>query len=110
MFERLKKKWNVNGWRLLLILITFAIGGSLCGYGGKKFMSWMGIEEAWIYIPVYIVLVTLLWPICVLIVSIPFGQYKFFKSYLRKIFRWFGKRVGSQESGVGSRESVSDSE
>ena len=110
MFERLKQKWSVNGWRLLLILITFAIGGSLCGWLGKMIMGWMGIKGAWIYIPVYIVLVTLLWPICVLIISIPFGQYKFFKGYLRKIFRWFGRKVGSQESGVRSRESVSDGE
>jgi len=89
MLERLKQKWNVNGWRLLFILITFALGGSACGYLGKMIMGWMGIT-GWIYVPIYIVLITLLWPICVLVLSIPFGQYKFFRGYLRKIFRWFG--------------------
>ena len=97
MLDRLKQRWNVNGWRLLLIIVTFALGGSLCGWLGKIIMGWMGVKGAWIYIPVYILLITLSWPLCVLVLSIPLGQYKFFKAYLRKIFRWFGKRVGVDE-------------
>jgi hypothetical protein len=100
MFERLKQKWNVGGWRLFLILVTFAIGGSLCGYAGKKIMSWMGIDSVAVYIPVYIVIITLLWPICVLIISIPFGQYRFFTNYLRKMFRWFGRKVEKKDEKI----------
>jgi hypothetical protein len=36
MIKHLQKKWNVNGWRLLLILVTFSVGGSLTGIIGKK--------------------------------------------------------------------------
>jgi len=107
MLERLKHKWNVNGWKLLLILTTFAIGGSACGYLGKRIMGWMGIDSVAVYIPVYIVLITLLWPICVLIISIPFGQYKFFKIYLRKIFRWFGKKVQPPNPLKGEQDPLS---
>jgi hypothetical protein len=90
MFDRLRKKWKVNGLQLLLILCTFAIGGSMTGYVGKRIMPLFGIDTPWLFIPVYILLVTILWPVMVLIVSIPFGQFKFFTGYLTKI----GRRMG----------------
>ncbi len=62
MFERLQKKWKVSGGRLLLILVTFAIGGSLTGYLGKNVMSLLGITQPFAYIPIYIIVVTLIWP------------------------------------------------
>ena len=91
MFERLKHKWKVSGWRLLLILITFAVGGSLTGLAGRKIMFWTGIESSLAYIPVYILVVSLLWPISVLLVSIPFGQFRFFLHYLQRLFSKLGK-------------------
>jgi len=87
MFGRLRNKWKVNGWQLLLILITFALGGSLCGYLGRVVLTWLDIDSAAIRIPLYVVIVTLLWPLCVLAISIPFGQFTFFVNYLKKIFR-----------------------
>ena len=36
MFEKLRQKWKVNVLQLVLILCTFAIGGSLTGFAGKK--------------------------------------------------------------------------
>lgn len=92
MFERLKQKWKVNGWQLLLIIVTFALGGSLCGYLGRQILNIFNIEQNAIRIPLYIILVTLLWPICVLAISIPFGQFPFFKNYIRKIFSRFRKK------------------
>ncbi len=86
MFKNLQTKWNVTGSRLVLILITFAFGGSLTGYFGKKIMHLSGIENAAVYVPVYIIVVTLIWPLMVLLVSIPFGQASFFIAYLKKMF------------------------
>ena len=108
MLSRLQKKWKVNGWRLLLILLTFAIGGSATGYIGKRVLSLLNIDEPWIYIPVYIIVVTLIWPLMVLIVSIPFGQFTFFLSYIKKLgSRIAGKRLNVTQiavfaSGTGS--------
>jgi formyltetrahydrofolate-dependent phosphoribosylglycinamide formyltransferase len=99
MFDRLQQKWKVNGLQLALILCTFAIGGSLTGYAGRRLMPLLGIEQDWLWIIVYIIVVTLLWPLSVLLVSIPFGQFRFFVQYLKKI----GKRMGL--TGVGSQES-----
>ena len=85
MLEHLQKKWKVNGGRALLILMTFAIGGSLTGYLGKRVMSWLGIKEVVVYIPIYILLITLLWPMMVMVVSLFTGQFVFFRHYLRRL-------------------------
>src|SRR5262245_57235 len=85
MFERLRKKWKVNGLQLGLIIATFAIGGSLTGFVGKKIMNALAIELDWLWAVIYILLITLIWPIMVLVVSIPFGQFPFFRKYIRKI-------------------------
>ncbi|WEK36772.1 MAG: phosphoribosylglycinamide formyltransferase [Candidatus Pseudobacter hemicellulosilyticus] len=90
MFQRLQQKWKVSAWRVLIILITFATGGSLCGYLGRQILAWLDIEQNLIRIPLYIIIVTLLWPLCVLLISIPLGQFGFFTRYLARM----GRRMG----------------
>ncbi|MBL7723918.1 MAG: hypothetical protein JNK27_07200 [Chitinophagaceae bacterium] len=85
MFEGLQKKWKVNGLQLTLILCTFAIGGSATGFVGKKIMNVLAIGQDWLWAVIYIVLVTLLWPLMVILISIPFGQFRFFSVYIRKL-------------------------
>ena len=85
MFERLRKKWKVGGLQLALILLTFAIGGSLTGCVGKKIMNWLAIQQDWLWAVIYILIVTIIWPLAVIIVSIPFGQFSFFTRYIKKI-------------------------
>lgn len=109
MFEKLKQRWGVNGFNLLLIIITFAAGGSLCGYAGRKILALAGLEQGATWVIVYIFLITLLWPLAVLLVSIPLGQFGFFKRYIGKIFgRFTKKKAGNIKhiaifaSGAGS--------
>jgi hypothetical protein len=90
MFERLQKKWKVNGWQLAPIIATFAIGGSVTGFLGKKIMNALAIGQDWLWTLIYILLITLIWPLAVIIISIPMGQFRFFRRYLRKI----GSRMG----------------
>jgi hypothetical protein len=90
MFDKLKQKWKVNGLQLLLIICTFAIGGSLTGFAGKKIMNLLSVNADWLWAIIYILLVTIIWPIMVLLVSIPFGQFRFFLTYTRKL----GKKLG----------------
>jgi hypothetical protein len=87
MLKRLQQKWNVNTWQLALIFCTFAIGGSTCGYLARKLLGLVDIQSGWFFIPLYLLLVTLLWPLCVVIISIPLGQFRFFKTYIHKIFK-----------------------
>jgi UPF0716 family protein affecting phage T7 exclusion len=96
MFNRLKQKWKVNGWQLALILVTFALGGSLCGYLGRLLLGLMEVEQTTVRIPLYILLVTLLWPVCVIVISIPFGQFGFFRNYLKKMGRRLAGRKKQQ--------------
>ncbi len=108
MLNKLKHRWGVNNLNLLLIILTFALGGSVCGFVGRKILSVTSIEKGALWIIVYIVLVTLLWPLCVLIISIPLGQFVFFKKYLVKIWtRMSGKKknpvhIAIFASGAGS--------
>jgi hypothetical protein len=90
MFTRLKQKWKVSGLQLALILITFAIGGSATGFVAKKIMNALPIHQDWLWTIVYILLVTIIWPMAVITVSIFFGQYKFFSGYVRRL----GEKVG----------------
>ena len=90
MFEKLRQKWKVNVFQLVLILCTFAIGGSLTGYTAKKIMNALPIEADWLWAIIYILLITIIWPVMVLIISLPFGQFRFFYSYTRKL----GQKMG----------------
>lgn len=57
---------------------------------GQKIMNALNISQDWLWAIVYIILVTLIWPLAVLVVSIPFGQFNFFRGYIRKL----GKKMG----------------
>jgi hypothetical protein len=100
MFERLQKKWKVGGLRLFLILCTFAIGGSATGFVGKKIMNELSIGQDWLWGVVYILLITIIWPLAVLIVSIPFGQFRFFSRYIHKI----GEKIGAVKQSDNSKK------
>jgi hypothetical protein len=84
-FKKLQEKWKVNGLQLILILCTFAVGGSLCGWVGRRVIALFSIDNKIVWLVLYILLITILWPLSVLLVSIPFGQLSFFKKYLSKI-------------------------
>jgi formyltetrahydrofolate-dependent phosphoribosylglycinamide formyltransferase len=107
MFERLQRKWKVNGLQLTLIIFTFAIGGSLTGYVARKLMPVLHIDQPWLWVVVYVILITLIWPLMVILISFPFGQFRFFRKYLRKI----GRRIGlsSKQSAVGSGQPAAGS-
>lgn len=69
-------------------------------------MNLLDIDTRAIWIIVYIILVTLIWPMAVLLISIPFGQFRFFTAYLKKM----GKRMriipgGSERTREKSNQS-----
>lgn len=87
--EKLQDKWKLNSLvQVIVVLIIFALGGSTCAFLGRKIMPNFGFESKGVgYWFVYIFIVTLLWPLCVLAYSIIFGQYNFFKKYLSQMGR-----------------------
>jgi len=93
MFKKLQERWKVNIWNLLLILITFALGGSACGKLSGILLNLWSNDKTFIWWVLYIILVTIMWPFCVLIISIPLGQFSFFKNYIQRIAK---KMVGKK--------------
>lgn len=85
MLQRLQKKWKVSGRQLFTILLIFSLGGSLTGFAVKKFIAVFEIEFFFLKTVVYILLLTLIWPLAILIVSLPLGQFPFFKKYIARI-------------------------
>lgn len=111
MFEKLKARWKVNTLNLVLVITTFALGGSLCGYAGRKILLLTNLDKGVTWFVLYFILITLLWPICVILISIPLGQFNFFKNYLVKIWRKMSgakstpstkKRIAIFASGTGT--------
>ncbi len=85
MLQKLQQKWKVGTGRLLLILTSFALGGSLCGWLGRKLLGLWGLEKSAAYYILYVVVITILWPLCVLVIGSGLGQFRFFRNYLSKI-------------------------
>lgn len=85
MFKKLKTKWGVGLLRLVIILCVFAIGGSLAGFAARKIMAQTSVEHPIAWTVLYIVVVTVCWPVAVLLVSIPFGQFSFFRHYIARM-------------------------
>jgi hypothetical protein len=95
MFEKLQQKWKVSGPRLALIIATFAIGGSLTGYVGKKIMNLLSIQQDWLWAIVYILIITILWPIAVLGCQYSFWPVSLFsKVYSERLVNkiWGGQK------------------
>jgi len=95
MFKKLQERWKVNMWNLILIIATFALGGTSCGELSKALLKLWSDDKTFVWWVLYIILVTILWPFCVLLISIPFGQFKFFKNYIQRIAK---KMMGKKES------------
>ena len=88
MFERLRQKWKVSGTQLFLILCVFAITGTATAFITRQITSWMDLNSssAWYWI-VKIAVLIIGYQLLLLIVSIPFGQFRFFWNFEKKIFR-----------------------
>ena len=103
MFERLQQKWRVGPFQMVLIMICFALGGSVTGYTAKKTINLLSVEKDWLWTIVYILLVTVIWPLAVLIVSFFFGQFRFFKGYVTRLGQSMGL-INSRQFAVQSSE------
>ena len=104
MFKRLQQKWKVGPIQIILIIICFAIGGSLTGFVAKKIMNVFALDQDWLWAIAYILLVTIIWPLAVVVVSIFFGQFKFFSGYVLRLGRKFGI-IKRSASGIQNSES-----
>src|SRR6478609_3790392 len=91
MFQKLQNKWKVGGWQLFLIFCVFAITGTLTAYISRQITDWMDIDRTspWFWLLKILVLI-FGYQIFILLISFPFGQFRFFWNYEKKILRRFG--------------------
>ena len=92
-FKRLQEKWKLGTGQFWLVILTFALGGSLSGRLCSFLLKLVFLEKNWAFWLVYPLFLTILWPFSVIFVSLFTGQFAFFKGYLG--------RVGSRLLGGG---------
>ena len=87
MLEKLKKKWNVGPVQLVLILCVFAITGTATAYITRMVTTWLNLESSsvWYWIAKGVVLI-IGYQILILLVSIPFGQFRFFWKFEKRLW------------------------
>jgi hypothetical protein len=102
--EKLKKRWGLkSNFQVLLILIVFSINGSFAAWIARPLTEFIGLEyettNPWLFWPVRIILIFLIYQITLPFVGLCFGQFKFFwnfftkKMLLRMGFKRFFKEV-----------------
>jgi len=83
--NKLQKKWGLSTTQFWLVILTFALGGSLSGKLCTNIMDLVFLERNWTFWLVYPLLLTILWPFSIIFVSFFTGQFSFFKGYLGRV-------------------------
>ncbi len=93
MFERLKKRWNIqNNFQVIIILVVFAITGSLTVYVRKAIFDLIGITaetHLLIKIPFYIIVLLAVYNFLLIVIGSVFGQFRFFWDFEKRFFGRF---------------------
>ena len=85
MLEKLRLKWKVSHRQLMLILCVFAITGTTTAYISRSITSWLNIDGGFAYYFTKLMVLVFGYQIIILIVSVFFGQFRFFWNYEKKI-------------------------
>ena len=92
IINKIKKKWGIkSNLQLLIIFLVFGITGSTAAWISNPILNFMGLKQAtisaWIYWPIRIIIIFPVYQILLLIIGTIFGQSKFFKSFIKKMFQ-----------------------
>jgi len=89
LMNNLKKHWDISSNnQLILILLVFAVNGSLSGIITKPFVKFLGINKDSFHIIlygiIYLLIISIIYFTLLIIISKIFGQSKFFKKFAKK--------------------------
>ena len=92
--ERLKEKWNIeSNFQLVIILIVFAISGSLSMFLSKPLLNLLGVDQdvmnPYAFWPLRILIMFFSYYVVLISVGSIFGQHKFFIAFSKKTFGRF---------------------
>jgi hypothetical protein len=87
-----KQRWQIkSNWQVVVILLVFAITGSTAAYLAKPLLSSCGINKkevsAWLYYPLYVLLLFPIYQILLLSFGFLSGQFRFFWSFEKKLLK-----------------------
>jgi folate-dependent phosphoribosylglycinamide formyltransferase PurN len=104
--NKLQAKWGVGPAKFWLIILTFALGGSLSGRLCSYLLKLVFLEKNLVFWLIYPLFLTILWPFSVIFVSFFTGQFSFFKGYLGRVgVKLFGGAAAAEASGASSATS-----
>ena len=83
--SKLQVKWGLGPVQFWLVILTFALGGSISGRLSTKLLDLMILERNWAFWLIYPLFLTILWPFSVIFVSFFTGQFSFFRGYLSRV-------------------------
>jgi len=90
MLEKLKLRWNIkSNFQVIIILTVFAITGSTTVYLKKLIFDLINITpetHLLLKIPLYILVVLIVYNLLLLVVGFVFGQFRFFLEFEKKFF------------------------
>ena len=102
IWKKLKERWGIkSNFQVLLILIVFAVTGSLSLYVSRFIFDILGIGDnttMWVKAPVYILTVFPAYQILLIIVGTLLGQGKFFINFQKKVFERMFRRTSNGKS------------
>lgn len=101
--EKLKQRWGItSNFQIALILIVFAINGSFAAWVADPLCDLIGINventNGWIYWPVRILSVFIIYQITLPLVGFCFGQFTFFWIFTKKMLSRMGFKRFFKES------------
>lgn len=93
--EKLKKRWGLtSNFQVLLIIIVFSVNGSFAAWVAKPLTELIGLSSEttnpWLFWPVRIVLIFLIYQFTLPLVGFCFGQFKFFFNFSKKTLSRIG--------------------
>ena len=93
--RRLKNKWGIkSNFQLLVILIVFAVTGSLSLWVAKPLLDIVGLDiktiSPWLFWPIRITIIFPIYQVLILIVGALFGQFQFFWNFEKKMLSRLG--------------------
>jgi len=103
----LENRWQVNTWRVILILIVFACTGFTVMFLKKPIMNLLFAdgEKHWVFTVLYYIFILPLYNLVLLIYGFLFGQFRFFWEFEKRMFsRMRGKKKTNQGSNKKGQE------
>ena len=88
--KKLKDKWNItSNFQLIIILIVFAITGSLSLVVSEPILEVLGIKSSsmgpWLFTPLRLIIVFPVYQLLILAIGFLFGQFNFFWQLEKKM-------------------------